>query len=75
MKLLKSCILLSLSGLLLMGNLTSCKKEEKTVIPDQDGWYASWSEAAMATVGEEAPEEASVEESPDTNEVKVEEEI
>ena len=55
MKLLKSCILLSLSGLLLMGNLTSCKKEEKTVIPDQDGWYASWSEAAMATVGEEAP--------------------
>ncbi len=38
-----------------MCTLTSCKEEEKIIIPDVDGWYASWAEATMAGSGEETP--------------------
>ncbi len=38
-----------------MSIFTACEKEEKVIIPDQDGWYACWSEGAMAPLGGEMP--------------------
>lgn len=56
MSILKRIISASLGALMLTGCLCSCtKKEEPVIIPDEDGWFATWSAASMAPVGDEAP--------------------
>lgn len=55
MSIFKKIVSASLGALMLTGCLCSCGKEEPVIIPDEDGWFATWSAASMSPVSDELP--------------------